>query len=46
MDLLKVKFKEKATALGAEIKAMLKEHGDKVIDQVTVSQACTGRYPF
>jgi citrate synthase len=42
MDLLKVKFKEKATALGAEIKAMLKEHGDTVIDQVTVSQAYGG----
>ena len=42
MDLLKLKFKEKATALSAEIKTMLKEHGETVIDQVTVSQAYGG----
>ncbi len=42
MDLLKLKFKEKATALGAEIKTMLKEHGETVIDQVTLSQAYGG----
>ena len=42
MDPLKAKFKEKADALGAEIKALLKEHGDTVIDQVTVSQAFGG----
>ncbi len=42
MDPLKAKFKEKATALSAEIKTMLKEHGDKVIDQVTLSQAYGG----
>ena len=42
MDLLKAKFKEKATALSAEIKALLKEHGNTVIDSVTVSQAYGG----
>jgi citrate synthase len=42
MDILKVKFKEKASAQAAEIKAMLKEHGDTVIDQVTLSQAYGG----
>jgi citrate synthase len=42
MDPLKAKFKEKSSALSAEIKTMLKEHGDKVIDQVTLSQAYGG----
>ncbi len=42
MDPLKAKFKEKATALSAEIKALLKEHGNTVIDTVTVSQAYGG----
>ncbi len=42
MDPLKSKFKEKANALGAEVKSMLKEHGNKVIDQVTLSQAYGG----
>ena len=42
MDALKIKFKEKATALGAEIKTMLKEHGDTVIDKVTLGQAYGG----
>lgn len=42
MDTLKAKFKAKSAALSAEIKAMLKEHGDKVIDQVTLSQAYGG----
>jgi citrate synthase len=42
MDPLKLKFKEKASALSAEIKALLKEHGDKVIDTVTLSQAYGG----
>jgi citrate synthase len=42
MDILKAKFKEKASAQAADIKAMLKEHGDTVIDQVTLSQAYGG----
>ena len=42
MDPLKLKFREKSSTLGAEIKAMLKEHGDKVIDHVTLSQAYGG----
>jgi citrate synthase len=42
MDPLKAKFKEKASALAAEIKAMLKESGDTVIDEVTLSQAYGG----
>lgn len=42
MDPLKAKFKEKAAALNAEIKALLNEHGNTVIDSVTVSQAYGG----
>lgn len=42
MDPLKAKFKEKSSALNAEIKALLKEHGNTVIDTVTVSQAYGG----
>jgi len=42
MDPLKQKFKEKSAALGANIKALLKEHGEKVIDTVTLSQAYGG----
>lgn len=42
MDPLKAKFKEKSAALNAEIKALLKEHGNTVIDTVTVSQAYGG----
>jgi citrate synthase len=42
MDPLKAKFKEKSSALSAEVKSMLKEHGDKIIDQVTLSQAYGG----
>ena len=42
MDPLKAKFKEKATAQSAVIKTMLKEHGDTVIDKVTLGQAYGG----
>ena len=42
MDILKAKFKEKSAALATEVKAMLKEHGEKVIDKVTLSQAYGG----
>jgi citrate synthase len=42
MDILKQKFQEKAFALRAEIKDMLKAHGDKVVDKVTLSQIYGG----
>ncbi|TXB66246.1 citrate (Si)-synthase, eukaryotic [Phaeodactylibacter luteus] len=42
MDPLKQKFSEKATALRSEIKAMLKEHGDKRFDEVTLKQIYGG----
>ena len=42
MDILKAKFKEKSAAMATEVKAMLKEHGEKVIDKVTLSQAYGG----
>ncbi|MEO5562287.1 MAG: citrate (Si)-synthase, eukaryotic [Chitinophagaceae bacterium] len=42
MEVLKEKFKAKAEKLGAEIKALLKEHGNKVVGQVTLSQIYQG----
>ena len=42
MDPLKLKFHEKALALNKEMKALLKEHGDKKIDEVVLSQAFGG----
>ncbi|MGG9972565.1 citrate (Si)-synthase, eukaryotic [Ferruginibacter sp. SUN002] len=42
MGVIKEKFKEKADAQGAEIKAMLKEHGSKKIGEVTLSQIYQG----
>ncbi len=42
MDPLKQRFREKSIALSQEIKALLKEHGDKVIDEVTIGQAYGG----
>ena len=42
MDPLKQKFKEKFTAQSAEIKAMLKEHSNVVLDEVTIGQAFGG----
>jgi citrate synthase len=42
MDLLKNSFKEKADKMGAEIKEMLKEHGNKKIGEVTLSQVYQG----
>ena len=42
MDLLKSSFKAKADKIGAEIKEMLKEHGNKKIGEVTLSQAYQG----
>ena len=42
MDLLKNSFKEKADKMGAEIKEMLKEHGNKKIGEITLSQVYQG----
>ncbi len=42
MDFIKQKFAEKAEPLAAEVKAMLKEHGNKVISEVTIAQAYGG----
>ena len=42
MMALKDKFKEKSEQVGAEIKQMLKEHGSKVIGEVTLSQVYQG----
>ncbi len=42
MGFIKEKFKEVAAAAGAEIKDLLKEHGSKVIGEVTLSQVYQG----
>ncbi len=42
MEMLKQKFKAQADKLGEEIKAILKEHGDTVIGQTTLSQVYQG----
>jgi citrate synthase len=42
MGVLKDTFKQKADAAGAEIKDILKEHGNKVIGEVTLSQVYQG----
>ena len=42
MDPLKKKFADKALALKAEMKALLKENGDLVVDQVTLKQVFGG----
>src|SRR5690349_16463313 len=42
MEDLKEKFKAKAEKLGSEIKAILKEHGNKVVGQVQLSQIYQG----
>ncbi len=39
---IKERFKAKADAVGVEIKALLKEHGDKKIGEVTLSQIYQG----
>ncbi|MFZ4770595.1 MAG: citrate (Si)-synthase, partial [Ferruginibacter sp.] len=39
---IKDKFKQKADIVTAEIKALLKEHGDKKIGEVTLSQVYQG----
>jgi citrate synthase len=42
MSNLKEKFQAKSTEVGAEIKSLLKEHGNKKIDEVHVSQVYQG----
>ena len=42
MDALKQKFLEKAAALAAETKSLLKQHGSKKIDDVTLEQVYGG----
>lgn len=42
MDFVKERFRKKADVLGAEIKDMLKEHGNKVIGEVQLSQIYQG----
>ena len=42
MEEIKVQFKAKADLVSAEIKQMLKEHGNKVIGEVTLSQIYQG----
>jgi citrate synthase len=42
MGILKDKFKAKADASAAEIRAMLKEHGNKKIGEVTLAQIYQG----
>ena len=42
MGVIKDRFKEKADQTGAEIKEILKEHGDKKIGEVTLSQIYAG----
>ena len=42
MGILKERFKAKADLLGAEIKDLLKEHGNKVIGEVQLSQIYQG----
>ena len=42
MGIIKDRFKEKADAVALEIKELLKEHGEKVIGEVTLSQAYQG----
>ncbi len=42
MDPLKEKFYQKSAALKAEIKSILKDHGDKKVDEVTIEQLIGG----
>ncbi len=42
MDPLKQKFQEKSSELKANIKAMLKEHGGRKVDEVTLNQVFGG----
>lgn len=42
MDPLKQKFQEKSTTLQKEVKALLKEHGSKIVGEVSLSQVFGG----
>lgn len=42
MDPLKQKFYTISSALKDEVKAMTKEHGDKIVDKVTIEQLIGG----
>jgi citrate synthase len=42
MDSLKEKFKEKATPMAAEVKDIIKNHGDLKLGEITVAQAYQG----
>ena len=42
MGILKERFREKSTASAAEIKNLLKDHGNKVIGEVQLSQVYQG----
>src|ERR1022692_5326178 len=42
MGVIKDKFKDKSDILSAEVKELLKEHGEKVIGEVTLSQIYQG----
>jgi citrate synthase len=42
MESIKVQFKSKADLVGADIKQLLKEHGSKVIGEVTLAQVYQG----
>src|ERR1700740_3177289 len=42
MGVVKDKFKSKADAAAAEIKGLLREHGNKTIGEVTLSQIYSG----
>lgn len=42
MGVIKDRFKQKADTVSAEIKALIKEHGNKKIGEVTLSQAYQG----
>ena len=42
MDPLKQKFQEKSSELKAEIKALLKEHGNTKVDEVRLAQVFGG----
>jgi citrate synthase len=42
MGIIKQRFKDKADIVGAEMKEMLKEHGDKKVGEVTLAQVYQG----
>jgi citrate synthase len=42
MGIIKDRFKERADSVGADMKEMLKEHGNKKIGEVTLAQVYQG----